>query len=590
MSFSKVGMIKTAKVEILNNFNDWDSIKKQAKVENTTEKKEQIDKEALDKESVEKEADLQVVATVDLDKFIYIHTSIMTGVKTAENGYLIVPETEKYANDNNDGWRNEDLLSDYKTFRRATTFVEHDQRLEFAKGKCVDAIARDMGDTILIDVLFSVDKRHNDLAENIKNGIINAVSMGCTTAETTCSICGNKASEPTQYCDHMKPPNKGKMFTCSDGTKRKAIELCKKNTFYDISLVANPAFACAVFRKILSAKEITNQLLANILCSKIETHVKGNELLLKAASKDSEIATISIKQDGTIDIKTPSQQFTASESLTKEDISNFLTLIPTTTATPKTSTIDKILNKLFGREATHPILNETPKKDFSISDQDYSNIPYRNRHDTGFGKSDNNLPTLEINNPIIVLEIIPKNKEKVSRTKEFECLKCGFKTNLHEVEATSIDAGQEHTLECPQCFFASEKTLFKTAKTKKKFKIKEKVQITSKKDKNKIGEVIAYRGDLYIIKFEDGKTTWKSENDLQKLKEKKAMFIATNNIPIENDEGTLWFDEQGNSAIFKGEKVSFITTVENGEYGLFCTQSGEDFYMPMSLINSQRKQ
>jgi len=567
-------MIKTAKVKIIDNIDCWNDFIKQAN-------DIQQSKSECDKQAVEKEADFQVVASIDPEKFIYIHTTIMAGVKTESNGFWITSDTEKYINDNNDAWTCDDLLSDYKTFKRATTFVEHDQRLENAKGKCIDAIARNMGDTILIDVLFSVDKRHKDLVANIENGIINAVSMGCTTAQTTCSICGNVANDPTTYCDHLKQGNKGRKYKLQDGTTRRSAEICKKNTFFDVSLVANPAFAGAVFRKILSSCEANNFLLANILNSKIETLQKEDSLILKAASKETDIANISIKNNGTIEITTQNQTFIAKETLSNEEIESINSFI---SKTPKTGTIlDKMLEKIFGKKANHPILNQTTEKDFTIPYYDYSDIPYHDRHktldDAGLGVY------LEIR-PIVVLDVkqIPNI---LSRVDEFECVKCGFKSDLWKVKATSIDNGQKDVIECPRCFYASEETIYKTS-TIINAKVNDKVTITKGKEKGQTGVVVSLRGPFAIIKLDNGKVVWKPKSDFEKSKESR-LFIASQDIPVDKDEDVYWFDEQGNSAITKGEKISFVCAVDNGEYGYFITQKGEDFYMPMSYINKNKK-
>jgi hypothetical protein len=570
-------MLKIAKVEILNDIEKWSSICKQAKV---LTKNIEVQKEAIDKE-----ADFQVVATINPEKFIYIHTTIMAGVKTEKNGFWITGETEKYINDNHDAWDCNDLIKDYKTFKRATTFVEHDQRLENAKGKCVDVIARDMGDTLLIDVLFSVDKRHNDLVANIENGIINAVSMGCSTAQTICSICGNKADDPETYCEHLKSGNKGRMYLV-DGKSRKSAELCKENTFFDVSLVANPAFAGAVFRKILSSTEISNHLLANILNSKIETMYKNEDLFLKAASKDIDIANISFKSNGIIEIKTVDNIFTADEKLSKEEIEKISTFLPQKKEIQK-SVLEKVLSKIFGlKEATHPIKNETGEKDFSITYDNYSDIPSRDRHNI-LDDSNLDIPSLSLQFPIITLEIKQNPSDEInSRVDEFECLKCGFQSELWKVKAASIDAGQIDVIECPRCFYVAEEKIFKSA-GKHKFKIKEKVKIISKDHKNDVGEIVSFRGPFCIVKLENGKVVWKREDDLEnQVNKKSTIFIASQDIPVDNDQGTYWFDEQGNSVITKGEKVSFVSTVENGEYGLFITESGEDFFMPMSYVSS----
>jgi len=583
-------MLKTAKIEILGgNLKSWDALCKKAN--------KSVSAEESKKEAVEKEADFQVVATIDPEKFIYIHTTIMAGVKTEENGFNITAESEKFINDNHDAWTCDDLLKDYKSFKRATTFVEHDQRLENAKGKCIDVIARDMGDTILIDVLFSVDKRHKDLVANIENGIINAVSMGCTTAQTICSICGNVANDPTTYCDHLKRGNKGSTFTLSDGSKRRSAEICKNNTFFDVSLVANPAFAGAVFRKILSSSEVSNHLLANILNSKIEAMYKDDGLVLKAASKNNDVANISIKEDGSIEINTSNQAlkqtFKASEVLSKDEIESICAFVP---QQKSSFSLESIFEKMFGKkQATHPIQNESGNKDFSISDHDYTDIPYSNPHDIKdeAGLEDTKTTYLELKpqQPIVILEIKPTSSTFVaSRVDEFECIKCGFKSDLWKVKASTIDAGQISVLECPRCFYSAEESLYKTA-SKIKAKPKDKVEINKGKEKGQKGVIVSLRGPLAIVKLENGKTVWKTPNDLdiEKIETKKSsIFVVSQDIPVENDEGTYWFDEQGNSVITKGEKVTFIASVDNGEYGLFITETGEDFYMPLSYVNKRK--
>lgn len=227
-----------------------------------------------------------VVCQIDLDNYIYIHTTIMASVDLEpESDYWITKATEKYINSNGDAWKRDVLLKDYPTFvENGIVFVEHDQNPERAKGKVLDAIARQMDDTVLIDLLFCVDKRHDDLVHNILTGIANAVSMGCTTKYTICSICGNVAHDENEYCIHIKN-YKNQLIKCADGVYRKCCELCFENSFYDCSIVANPAFAGAVFRKLVASDQVSSQLLANIICKKVNSGQFENELLKVASVK-----------------------------------------------------------------------------------------------------------------------------------------------------------------------------------------------------------------------------------------------------------------------------------------------------------------
>lgn len=220
-----------------------------------------------------------VVCNIDLDRYIYIHTTIMASVDVEDNGFYITRDTEKYINNNGDAWPRESLLKDYHTFiDYGSIYVEHDQNPERAKGKVLDAIARDMGDTILIDLLFCVDRIHKDLVNNIETGIANAVSMGCSTKYTICDICGHKAHDENEYCDHVKN-RKNQMIRCEDGVYRKAAELCYNNTFFDCSIVANPAFAGAIFRKLVAFDKVSSTLLSNMLTRRINTLEYENEVM-----------------------------------------------------------------------------------------------------------------------------------------------------------------------------------------------------------------------------------------------------------------------------------------------------------------------
>lgn len=229
-----------------------------------------------------------VVCNIDVDNYVYIHTTIMASVDVQpDSDYWITKETEKYINTNGDAWERNVLLNDYPTFvQNGIVYVEHDQNPERAKGKVLDAIAREMNDTILIDLLFCVDNRHKDLVHNILTGIANAVSMGCTTKYTICSICGNVAHDEKEYCIHIKN-YKNQMIKCADGVYRKCCELCFENSFYDCSIVANPAFAGAVFRKLVASNNISAHLLSNILCKQINSGQFENELLKVATVKTS---------------------------------------------------------------------------------------------------------------------------------------------------------------------------------------------------------------------------------------------------------------------------------------------------------------
>ena len=87
-----------------------------------------------------------VVCSIDVDNYIYIHTTIMAAVDVEPNSdYWITKETEKYINTNGDAWERSVLLNDYSTFvQNGVVYVEHDQNPERAKGKVLDVPASDL--------------------------------------------------------------------------------------------------------------------------------------------------------------------------------------------------------------------------------------------------------------------------------------------------------------------------------------------------------------------------------------------------------------------------------------------------------------
>ena len=176
--------------------------------------------------------------------------------------YYITPESAKYINNNNDCWERKLLLSCFKTFIGAENYVEHIQIPELSKGKILDAAARNIGDSLYVDILIATNRRHTPLIEAITSGKISTLSMGCSVEYTTCTKCGNVAEDETHLCPHIRY-FKGNEFVDEFGNKRKIAELCGHVStepgsvkFIEASWVANPAFTGAVLRSILNPDEI----------------------------------------------------------------------------------------------------------------------------------------------------------------------------------------------------------------------------------------------------------------------------------------------------------------------------------------------
>lgn len=175
--------------------------------------------------------------------------------------YYVTADTTPFINNNNDCFERKLLLATFKTFIGAYSYVEHVQLPELSKGRIVDAAARDVGDSVYIDILIANDLRHAPLIRAIKSGQLGTLSMGCSTSATTCTKCGNVAKDETQLCACIRF-FKGSEFIDELGVKRKVAELCGHHTdpnsvkFIEASWVANPAFKGAVIRNILTAEEL----------------------------------------------------------------------------------------------------------------------------------------------------------------------------------------------------------------------------------------------------------------------------------------------------------------------------------------------
>jgi hypothetical protein len=148
-----------------------------------------------------------VLKEYDPNKFLLSHCTIIASVDT-ENGpgqlgnhfeegftvnrryadYYITPSTSKFVNNNKDSWERKLLLATFKTFVGGENYVEHLQIPELSKGKIIDAAARDIGDSIYVDILVATDRKHKPLIDAIASGQLSTLSMGCFTPGTQISM------------------------------------------------------------------------------------------------------------------------------------------------------------------------------------------------------------------------------------------------------------------------------------------------------------------------------------------------------------------------------------------------------------------
>lgn len=213
-----------------------------------------------------------IVASVDTEVVPDVKTGsiVIEGNKTVNrpySDYYIKPKCSQFVNNNGDSWSRDVLLASYRSFIGAHNFQEHVQIEEQSKGKIIDAVARDIGDSVYIDILVATDRKHTQLVSDIESGRLGTLSMGCTTEFTICSFCGNLAVDGTDLCDHIKY-SKLNTFIDDNGKKRVIAELCghkdyAKNggvNFIEASWVSVPAFTGAVMRNIMSTPEVTEKV------------------------------------------------------------------------------------------------------------------------------------------------------------------------------------------------------------------------------------------------------------------------------------------------------------------------------------------
>lgn len=186
-------------------------------------------------------------------------------LQEGEDGYLYVRARaiSSRVNKNNDGWPSEELAKGYKTFVGRPIFVDHnnsdvsrtrgvliDSRLhvEDEKTSALDPYYATAPDNhkppTWVEILMEVDaKTFPELANDIRSGKVSATSMGANIEQSICSVCGNEASAPAQYCSHVK--SKGATFEVEadngEKTHKKAYEDCYGITFFEDSFVFDPA-------------------------------------------------------------------------------------------------------------------------------------------------------------------------------------------------------------------------------------------------------------------------------------------------------------------------------------------------------------
>jgi hypothetical protein len=153
-------------------------------------------------------------------------------------------------NDNFDMFPAGEIEASWRTFVGKPVFVNHynhDHRR--ARGVVIDAALHrdrnpDGSPDTWVEVLMEIDGlRYPKLAKALLAGHIDRTSMGCDVKISKCSVCGNEATSPLEYCHHI-PGKKGKRIwvVLPDGRKegRLVYEECRGLAFFENSVLVEP--------------------------------------------------------------------------------------------------------------------------------------------------------------------------------------------------------------------------------------------------------------------------------------------------------------------------------------------------------------
>jgi hypothetical protein len=133
-----------------------------------------------------------IVASVDVENVPNVKLGSITEdgqrIMRKYSDYRVTTGTQKWLNNNWDGWSRGVLRKSYKGFIGGMNFQEHVQLEELSKGRIIDAVARDIGPSVYVDILVATERRHTKLIEDILSGKIATLSMGCFLPGTQVSL------------------------------------------------------------------------------------------------------------------------------------------------------------------------------------------------------------------------------------------------------------------------------------------------------------------------------------------------------------------------------------------------------------------
>ena len=173
--------------------------------------------------------------------------------------YTRVRAISARVNRNFDGFESSELKRAYTTFEGRPVFVNHENHDPTrTRGIVVASAYREDGDDRYIELLIEVDAQaFPKLAQEIADGNIDSVSMGCEVESTICSYCGNEADDLGDFCEHVLH-HKGQTLqrASANGEVEDVLvyEICRGVNFFEISFVFDPADETALAQTVLDAR------------------------------------------------------------------------------------------------------------------------------------------------------------------------------------------------------------------------------------------------------------------------------------------------------------------------------------------------
>ena len=194
-------------------------------------------------------------------------------------------------NDNGDYFPLDELRASYKSFEGVPIFTNHENNdIAKAKGKVVLA-EWDEAEKSVYCTFFIDREAHAPICRAIEEGIITDVSMGTQVDYSTCSICNNRASDPSSYCDHVKAM-KGRMLN-----GKKVYEKNYGLKFIELSLVTDGACQSCTIQEVIEPEEALAKAAAaiGVIKTGLPTRLAGQDEIKSLNDAMSLLETVSRK-------------------------------------------------------------------------------------------------------------------------------------------------------------------------------------------------------------------------------------------------------------------------------------------------------